>query len=106
LGSDSTYRFIEGGQFPDERAAQKQNFFMLYPVGSVEVHYAGSISPGTLLESLEEGAPVADLVFTSSDRKHTATFSLASSERDRRLVFRADEPLSFNMAAGWQNYWD
>jgi hypothetical protein len=105
FGSDSTYRFIDSNQFPDQRTAQKQNFFMLHPVGSVEVHYAESISADTLLESVEEGKTVGNLVFTSSDHKHTATFSIASSERDRSLEFKADKPLSFEMATGWQNYW-
>lgn len=105
FGSNSTYRFINSGQFLDQRAAQAENFFILHPSGTVEVRYVGSITPDTRLESVKEGAVIAHLVFTSDDRRDTATFLITSSERKRRLVFGADKPLSFCMTTGWQNYW-
>jgi hypothetical protein len=105
FGSNSTYRFIDSGQNLNDRAAQTQNFFLLHPAGTVEVQYVGSISPDTLLESTEEGTTVAHLVFTSADHKHAATYSITSSERDRRLVFKADKPLSFYMDTSWKNFW-
>jgi hypothetical protein len=105
FGSNSTYRFIDSGQNLDHRAAQTENFFLRHPSGIVEVRYVGSNTPDTELESVAEGTTVAHLVFTSSDHKHTATFFITSSERERRLVFGADEPLSFHMATGWQSYW-
>jgi hypothetical protein len=105
LRSDQTYRFSDSGQFPDQRSNQAENFFMRRPRGKVRVQYEMPASPDTPLESLEEGVVVARVIFTSSEDNETATFSIASSEQDRRLVFRADTPLSFSMATGWQSYW-
>lgn len=106
FGSNSTYRFIDSDQNLDHRAAQTENFFIRHPVGTVEVHYVGSTTPDTRLESVKEGAIVAHLAFTSDDHKHTATFSITSSEQKRRLVFGANKPLSFYMDTGWQSYWE
>jgi hypothetical protein len=105
LSSDETYRFSDSDQFPDQRSNQAENFFMRRPRGKVHVQYEMPTSPDTPLESLEEGVVVARVIFTSSEDNETATFSIASSEQDRRLVFRADTPLSFSMAPGWQSYW-
>jgi hypothetical protein len=103
--SNSTYRFIDSGQNLNQRAAQAENFFMLHPAGTVEVRYVAPITRDTVLESVGEGATIARLVFRSADHKHTATFSITSSERARRLVFAADKPLSFYMDTSWKNFW-
>jgi hypothetical protein len=105
FGPKSAYKFVDSRQFRDQRAAQTGNFFMLHPSGSVEVRYVAPVTRGTLLESVAEGATVAQLVFTSADHKHQATFSITSSERERRLVFGADKPLSFQMDTSWKNFW-
>jgi len=103
FGPESTYRFIDSGANLEHRAAQIDNFFMLHPDGTVEVRYVGSTKADTLLESLAEGSTVARLVFTSG--AHSATFSVTSSARERRLAFKADEPLSFELHTGWKKYW-
>jgi hypothetical protein len=105
FGPRSTYRFIDRRQNLEHRATQTENFFMLYPTGTVEVHYVGSTTPDTRLELVGEGTTVAHLTFTSGDRKHAATFFVTSSARERRLVFGADKPLSFYMDTAWQNHW-
>ena len=105
LRPDGTYRFTDSDLFSDQRADQAENFFILNPRGKVQVLYEKSTTAETPLESLEEGVAVARLMFTSSKNNETATFSIASSEQDRRLTFAADNPLSFAMATGWQSYW-
>lgn len=106
FGPNSTYQFRDSGQHHDQRSAQTENFFIRYPTGVVEVHYAASIVPSTLLESVPEGAIVATLVFKSADRKDQATFSITSSELGRRLDFRSDKPLTFNMNKSWESHWN
>ena len=67
--------------------------------------YRPPVTPDTLLESLAEGTTVADLVFTSADGKHQATFSITSSERSRSLDFSADKPLAFVLDTSWKSFW-
>jgi hypothetical protein len=105
FGSDSAYRFVDGGQFLDQRTAQDRNFFLLNPQGTVQVQYTEMITADTLLESLPEDTTVASLIFTSADREQTATFFIASSLQGRRLAFAANKPLSFAMTTGWHSYW-
>jgi hypothetical protein len=105
FAADLTYEFTDSGENRDHRSAQKENFFMLRPAGKVEVRYVAPIMPDTLLESVPEGAKIANLVFTSSDGKHEATFSITSSEQLRCLRFGADKPLSFRMDTGWKSFW-
>ncbi|MBV9656848.1 MAG: hypothetical protein JO295_01940 [Verrucomicrobia bacterium] len=105
FGSDGTYRFIDSRQHPNHRAEQRDNFFMLYPAGTVKVRYVHPVSSDTPLESLPEDTVVAHLNFTSADHKHQATFSITSSERARRLTFGADTPLSFYMDGWWKSFW-
>src|SRR6185503_10499349 len=89
FGSNSTYRYEKQGEFEfaDKRVSQASNFFVLHPTGTVEVRYVAPITADSLLESLPEGATVANLVFTPADRGQPATFSIKSSEQNRRLVF-------------------
>ena len=105
FGRNATYQFTDSGQFPKQRAAQTENFFMLHPNGTVEVRYVAPITPVTLLESVAEGATIAHLVFGSADHKHQATFSITSSERARNLVFGSDKPLTFYMDTSWRSFW-
>lgn len=102
---NATYQFTHSGQFPEQRAAQTENFFMLHPTGTVEVRYVAPITSATLLESVAEGTTIAHLVFSSADHKHQATFSITSSERARRLVFGSDKPLTFYMDTSWKSFW-
>ncbi len=97
---DSTYQFVDSGQFPKQRAAQTENFFILHPTGTVEVRYVAPITPDSLLESVAEGATIAHLVFTAVDLRRQATFSIASSERARNLVFTSDKLLTLYMDTG------
>jgi hypothetical protein len=108
FGTNATYQFTDSGQNLKQRAAQTENFFMLHPAGTVEVRYLAPTTPDTLLESVAEGTTIAHLVFSSSDHKHKATFSITCSEQARHLVFRADKadkPLSFYMDTSWKNFW-
>jgi len=105
LGSDSSYRFTDSGQFPEQRAALTANFFMLNPAGTVQVDYPHLVTADTLLESLAEGACVARLTFTSADRKHAITYSVTSSANDRRLTFASGLPMDFAVTAVWKNQW-
>jgi hypothetical protein len=103
--SGTTYRFKESGQVQNPRALQIENFFIRCPVGKVAVRYGDNVSPGTLLETLPEGATIAHLIFTSPDGKDQATFSIISSERSRRLQFGGDKPLTFAMDTVWKRFW-
>ncbi len=106
FGPNSTYQFTDSGQHHDQRSAQKENFFMLYPTGTVEVHYAVSVTPSTLLESVQKGTVVAKLVFNSANQQGQSTFSITSSELGRRLDFSAEKPMSFRLNKPWESYWN
>jgi hypothetical protein len=105
FGADGTYQFLDSHSNPDDRVGQRDNFFMLYPAGTVKVRYVHPVTADTLLESLPEETVVAHVDFTSADQKHQATFSITSSERTRRLTFGADTPLSFFMDGSWNSFW-
>ena len=105
LGTDSSYRFTDSGQFPEQRAALTANFFMLNPTGSVQVDYPHPVTADTLLESLAEGASVARLTFISADRRHAVTYSVTNAANDRSLTFASGQPLDFAMTAVWKNQW-
>jgi len=105
FGPDMTYRFADSGQSHDHRGGQGANFFMRHPVGRVAVRYVAPISPETLLEAVPDGATIAHLTFTAGDGKNQATFSIATSERSRRLEFRGANPLTFAMSTFWNSYW-
>jgi hypothetical protein len=105
LGPGSTYSFVDSGQFPEHRATVTDKFFWLNPRGTVQVRYMEPIKADTILESVKEGATVARLIFTSADRKHTATYSIVVSPENRHLEFTAEQPIAFAMTAGWRVYW-
>lgn len=105
FGRDASYRFTDSGQHPGKRDGQSGNFFMLHPIGTVEVRYEAPVTADTLLETLAEGAVVARLTFTSADRGSRVIFSIRSSERGRTLSFDAEQALPFMMSAGWKSYW-
>ena len=105
FGPGKTYKFTDSTAFPDQRDAQKGNFFLQHPTGTVEVRYSAPVTSHTLLESLPDGSTIAHLVFTSNDHQQRATFSVTSSERERRLSFGGETPLSFRMEASWKNFW-
>lgn len=103
--ADDSYKFIDSGQFPEHRQAQARNFFMLHPSGTVEVRYMAPVKHDTLLESMKDDSPIAQLVFTPSDEKQPTTFSIISSERLRSLQFKTEPPLSFILEASWLSFW-
>jgi hypothetical protein len=102
---DMTYKFTDSGQFFNQRSAQIDNFFMLYPNGKVIVRYIAPITPETLLESVAEGATIAHLILTSADGKHHMSFSITSSEQSRILTFGSNKPSSFCLDTSWRNFW-
>ena len=93
----SKYSF-KGGKNPD-------NFFARNPVGKVTVTYIGSVKAETLLDSLEEDAKIAQLVFTSNDGEHSASYSIANSKNSRSLIFVGKGDETFEIFKFWKNYW-
>ena len=99
LGADMTYRFTDSGQHQDRRNEQANNFFMLHPVGTVEVRYVGPNGPDTILEKLADGAAVAQVMLRSADGKSQATLLVA--KRQRKLEFSARSSLPFYLYKAW-----
>jgi len=100
-----TYRYVDSRQFPAQRAAQAENFFMLHPAGTVEISYRAPVTAETCLETIPDHATVATVTFISAERAHRAVFSVVSTEPSRQLTFVADGALTFRLAKSWDNFW-
>lgn len=105
IGTDQTYQFVESFQHIHEPRLHTETFFLRHPMGKVAIRYANSISSGTLLETMPEGATLAHLTFTAREGTEEATFSIISFEQQRSLEFASEQPLNFTMSGGWRNFW-
>jgi len=106
LGSDFTYHFEDSGSNPGRRADQDDNFFMRHPAGTIEIRYPTGVDQDTHLEILEDGMRVATVVFESLDSGARASFDLIIDVGDAwmGLRFAGDEPLSFRMTGGEDDF--
>lgn len=98
IDSDFKYSFKSGRKIIE-------HFFVQHNLGKVSVNYLGSVKPETLLESLEENTAIAQLVFTSDDGKHSATYDIATSNNSRSLISVGNEEMTFYMHKFWKNNW-
>ena len=98
------YRFRDSGSNLDHRDKQKNNFFMLYPDGLVEVKYASGVSAETRLEDLPDGGPVATVTFFAPNRRFSATYRIVANHSAMSLAFQG-KGMPFQLTKGWVNYW-
>ncbi len=106
IEQDLSYSYRDSGQFPEKSAQQRDTFFYLHPIGTFQVQYVTDVTGKTLLESLATGKVIAWLHFRASDGHARQTFTITTKEPERRLVFGASTPLSFEMDKSWESFWE
>jgi hypothetical protein len=104
LSSDSHYEYTDGRQNPENRAGQRDNFFMLNPAGSTKVRYASDVTPRTRLEDLPDRSTVATVTFVARNRRAGKSYRIVAYRCAMALAFEG-EAMSFQMDRGWVNYW-
>jgi hypothetical protein len=105
LKTDSTYKFIDSGEYESLRHREKQtnNFFLKHPVGRFSIRFASGCSPDTVLERLPEAAVLCSVTFVAANGSSQATFEIVAYPSERRLVFSTKtRPPTFSMEKGWQ----
>jgi hypothetical protein len=104
LSTDSSYSFTDSLQNLEQRTAQHDNFFMLYPEGAIEAQYASGVTAETRLEDLPDGSPVAIVTFRTNDRRLSVKYRLLAYRTSMSLAFEIEKS-SFRLFKGWVNYW-
>lgn len=96
------YKFVDSKRYHVPRAKKYDIFFLEYPEGKIEVHYAPGISAKTRLEEVKKGT-VAKITFISGDDKHAASFDITTDPQQRDLNFTGDNlPFQLHLA-GWKH---
>jgi hypothetical protein len=97
-----------GGKFhPEFHVDPAGNFFARNPNGKVEVKYLAPHSAGTLLETVANGEPVAEVAFVASQGGERATFRFVKNHHHGGGIaiveFKAEPTMPYMVMRQWND---